>query len=440
MPDATLFVCEGEFVHANAINSEVFSGCVLAYTLHEFGGGVLAYPIDSNFTGTFEKGEAFFDEIYYICAVVGPDEDQNGYPDFDHPETQTSYGTEVQFLENNKFELTYTCNENSGDINIGLNLIGGHRPFGKTFVLNHNLGVDTILVNDDPISLPANTSDIELKLLNPDLDYCFDVENIDQLQQPCYFDLALRLTDRDMKVESFAPKDTVRLTIELFNQGVLPIKSTELVTYLPAGFSVAPPKLLLPKWHLNDEKDQAIYFVETVLPADSSVMISLDLLVQKEVEEGIHKPAVEIVSFQNLDGTFLTDIDSTPDRNVENDKVVDDEISDTTEDEDDHDVNQLQVVINNINKYTPDDEELWIHSISPVPVNTILNLHYQTKNNETISVSVYNTNGQVLETYTQTSTRDIKGISLNFTNYADGIYFVTLHNQKEVVSRKILKQ
>ncbi len=435
MPDTTFYVCEGNEVHAMALNSEVFSGCVVAYTLHDFAGGFLSNPIDSNLTGTFEMGDANFDEPYYICAVAGVDEDGNGFPDFDHPDTQTSQGTGVQFIENNLFVLDFNCNEDDGIIDIALNKIEGSNPLRKHFVLFHNFGADTLIVNGGYVNLPANTQNLELVLVDQDQDYCYDIVNIEQLQQPCYFDLALRLTERDNKVESYAPQDTVQLKVEVFNQGVLPIKSAELIAYLPEGFSIVSNG-----WRLNIEPSEAIYFIEDVLYPDSSKTVILELLLLESLIEDVYFPSVEIVSFQSLNGTFLDDIDSTPDNNNFNDLIIDDEILEVLTDEDDHDVSELRVILNHINKFPLDQENLWINAIGPVPVNNTLQVQYQADKHELINIALYNIDGQMLEDYSKMMNKNTDTVSFNLIDLADGIYFIRLSNQHQIVSRRVIKQ
>jgi len=440
MPDTILYTCEGEFAEALAFNSEVFSGCILAYTLHDFGGGFLSNPLDINLTGSFEMGEAYFDEIYYICAVAGPDEDNDGLPDFDHPDTQISYGTEVQFLKENLFELDFQCSENDGSINIALNLIDGVNPLRAPFVLSHNLGADTLNVGGPAITLPSNTHSFDLQLIEQPEDYCYFIENIEQLQQPCFFDLALRLTERDNKAESYAPEDTVRLKVEVFNQGTLPVKSAELVAYLPDGFTIVYNDLNDNNWIDLDNNNQATYFLQEMLLPDSSKNIVLELLLSQNLEEEIYKPTVEIASFQSLNDTFLDDIDSYPDRDEQNDTIVDDEIIDALIDEDDHDISELQVILNAVNKYPEFEENISINTIGPLPVNTLLNIQYKTKEYQTIDIALYNINGQKLEAKAQKTTNDINTVQFNMVDLDNGIYFVRLSNQQQIVSKRIIKQ
>lgn len=436
MPDKIIYACEGDTVKSLAFNSEVFSGCVLAYTLHDFGGGFLSNPLEINLSGSFTMGDAYLDEIYYICAVAGLDEDNDGYPDLDHPETQTSFGTEVQFKKNNPFELVYDCNENDGSINIALNLPEeGINPLRTPFVLSHDFALDTLIVNNTPITLPYNTRNLDLQLIEPPIDYCYTIENIEQLQQACFFDLALRLTERDNKAESYAPEDTVTLKVELFNQGSLPVKSTELVAYLPQGFYTVSAN-----WFFNEEDNQATHFVEDILLPDSSKSIIIELLLSEDLEAEIYTPTVEIASFQSLDGTFLNDIDSEPDRNKQNDLIFDDEILDNVVDEDDHDISELQIILNTVNKYPELNDKIWINTIKPVPVSTMLTIHYKSKDIQPVQIDLYNTNGQKLETYTQMPSGNLNTMLINMTNLADGIYFVRLSNQHQIVSRRVVKQ
>lgn len=435
MPEDIIYACEGDSVKALAINSQVFSGCVIAYTLHDFGGGFLSNPLEINLSGSFAMGDADVDEIYYICAVAGLDEDNDGYPDLDHPETQTSFGTEVQFNRINEFELMYNCNENDGSIQIALNYMSGVTPYKSSFVLYHSSGFDTLKINEAPITLPFNTTNLDLKLIDPPDGYCYNIANIEQMQQPCFFDLALRLTERDNKAESYAPKDTVTLKVELFNQGALPVKSAELVAYIPQGFSTVSSK-----WYFNEGENQATYFVEDMLLPDSSKSIIIELFISEDIENEIYTPTVEIASFQSLNNTFLNDIDSKPDRNEHNDLIYDDEILDNLIDEDDHDISELQIILNSINKYPELNDKIWVNTVKPIPVSTTLTIQYKSKHIEAVQIDLYNTNGQKLETFTQMASGNLNTLHINMTNLANGIYFVRLSNQHQIVSRRVVKQ
>jgi len=437
LPEGPIYACEDVPFNMASFGAEVFSGCVLSYVMLDNSAGVFINVIDTNNNGIFEKGEAEFDVPYYLYAVTGVDEDKDGFADLDHPDTQTSDFTEVTFLENNPFELDYTCDENNGNIILQLNKASIFTTFilDGAFVLHHSFGTDTLDVDGEPLNLKLNTTDLNIELLNQTSNYCYSIKHEELLEQACYFDLALQLKKVDNLLESFAKDDTVSLNIEVLNQGTLMVADIELVTYLPPGFT-----MLNSNWFLNDKETEAILFVDEALRPDTSLIFQVDLLVSEDVIQGTFVPAAEIVSFQSMDGTFLTDVDSFADRDATNDLVVDNKIDDPMNDEDDHDICEVQIVLDNTSKF-PIVDEIDLLSITPNPADDLCSVNYLTKNIEPVTLTIYNINGQAISTFSQTSNIPyINSFMINVSHYPAGIYLINLSTEEKTITNRFVKQ
>ena len=156
------------------------------------------------------------------------------------------------------------------------------------------------------------------------------------------FDLALRKTTTSVTVN---PGDAVSFSITVFNQGQTAASHVVLVDYVPAGYEFVPSDN--PAWTSGAG---ATFFTElpgTIAPGGEAV-VTFVLRVNADVVDGSALVnTAEIASAADGGGSPRTDVDSTPDTDVANDVLIDDEITKTpaTGDEDDHDIASVTVLV-----------------------------------------------------------------------------------------------
>ncbi len=159
-------------------------------------------------------------------------------------------------------------------------------------------------------------------------------------------DLALRKTLADGQAEVVRVGDKVTFDIEVFNQGNTRVAGIELVDYLPAELELADanwtagPDGMATTWlkggPLAPGKSRTVQLTAKVLQTAEKIENLAEISKETAVDEG-GQP------IEDADGNRLTDVDSTPDTDKANDKLVDDQIDDDgTVDEDDHDVASLK--------------------------------------------------------------------------------------------------
>lgn len=161
---------------------------------------------------------------------------------------------------------------------------------------------------------------------------------------PDTFDLALMKevrTNRPVKLGEMVDFD-----ITIFNQGTVGAKDIEIVEYMPAGFDFSG--IFNPGWVFQNGLLSYTYMGE--LEPGESTTISIQLQVKKAANRADYINYAEIASAKTVNGSPAIDIDSTPDRIVDNDKggepetATDNEYEDDgTIDEDDHDPAMVKV-------------------------------------------------------------------------------------------------
>jgi uncharacterized repeat protein (TIGR01451 family) len=149
------------------------------------------------------------------------------------------------------------------------------------------------------------------------------------------FDLALRKTTEADVVQV---GDTVPFTITVFNQGNLAATDIAVADELPEQLAFHAEDN--PGWDLVDGVPT------TIVPGPLAPGASTEVTINLEV---VHHAAridnlAEISSATGPDGETVTDVDSTPDANPDDDALIDDVIDQTpaTGDEDDHDIASIR--------------------------------------------------------------------------------------------------
>ncbi len=155
------------------------------------------------------------------------------------------------------------------------------------------------------------------------------------------YDLALRKTTTATQVR---PGDLVPFTITVFNQAAnaaATVRDIVLTDALPAGYGFDPAEN--PGW------SNAAGRLETTLPGplapgdQTAVVLRLRVLAGA-TDAGLANLA-EIASFTDtVGGKTRPDVDSTPDRDLADDNLIDDVIDNAGGDQDDHDIARVTLV------------------------------------------------------------------------------------------------
>ena len=162
---------------------------------------------------------------------------------------------------------------------------------------------------------------------------------------------------------SVKPGDKVIFAIKLINQGTEDIKVTEVVDYMPDGYTFDLADNA--GWVLGEEvngvtkliyKPDAPISLPTYNPT-RTIYLTLTVLVT-----GTHDNLAEIVEITNPEGLPVVDIDSTGDDNPNDDTLKDNEVDENGKeskdnDEDDHDIAYVEM--------NPYDAALkkWVHQV-----------------------------------------------------------------------------
>ncbi|HRI26499.1 MAG TPA: SdrD B-like domain-containing protein [Chitinophagales bacterium] len=156
-----------------------------------------------------------------------------------------------------------------------------------------------------------------------------DFEGIEVIQT---FDLALikKLAAGQSSVVSAG--DNVTFTITLYNQGTLTATQIFITDYMPAGMSLADAD-----WTNNGDGTASYQLSGSIAPG-ASATVDITLQVAADFEGTTLVNYAEISGAKDEDGNSVTDVDSTPDMNPNNDVVGGDDVTNNSNgDEDDHD-------------------------------------------------------------------------------------------------------
>jgi uncharacterized repeat protein (TIGR01451 family) len=151
------------------------------------------------------------------------------------------------------------------------------------------------------------------------------------------FDLALIKTLAAGQPAVVAPGSLVTFTITVFNQGDVDAYNVEVVDYIPTELTLNDND-----W-IDNNNGTANYIIAGPVPAGGSTTVDITFAVGVSVSGEVVNLS-EIESAENANGINLPDVDSTPDRNPNNDgPVTDNEINNSNGDEDDHDPASITV-------------------------------------------------------------------------------------------------
>jgi uncharacterized repeat protein (TIGR01451 family) len=153
------------------------------------------------------------------------------------------------------------------------------------------------------------------------------------------FDLALRKTLADGQPSLVQPGDDATFALTVFNQGDADATSIQLIDLIPTGTTLNDDD-----WTDNGDGTASITLPGT-LAAGAHTTVGMTITVDGGTQPGTLVNTAEIAAANDRFGDPGADVDSTPDDDLGNDELIDDEIDATpaTGDEDDHDVAELLV-------------------------------------------------------------------------------------------------
>ncbi len=161
------------------------------------------------------------------------------------------------------------------------------------------------------------------------------------------FDLALEKRLAPGQSSNVANGDIVVYEITVYNQGNIPADDIEVVDYLPSCQTLVDPN-----WFYDAGDNTAVRIVSVAngdmaapLAPGQAVSVTIAMMLDGCAMGPIVNWA-EIGSATDSNGNPVTDIDSTPDEDPDNDVYGDDNQldGDGTDDEDDHDPEQIQIM------------------------------------------------------------------------------------------------
>lgn len=76
----------------------------------------------------------------------------------------------------------------------------------------------------------------------------------------------------------------------------------------------------------------------------------------------------------------------------------------------------------------------------PNPVNDILNVSFEMMEREAINISLSSMTGQTVITQSQTFTNGKQNVQMNLSDLPQGVYILSISNNKEAISKKVVKQ
>ncbi len=154
------------------------------------------------------------------------------------------------------------------------------------------------------------------------------------------FDLALTKRLSDGQATSAKAGETVKFTVEVRNQGTVEAKDVVVSDYIPTGLVLADA---------NWTASGSIATLNTPiasLAAGATTTVEISFTVDPTATAGDLTNTAEISSAKDSSGNPATDVDSTMDANVGNEKGIVDDVTDNTGgDEDDSDIAKITITV-----------------------------------------------------------------------------------------------
>ncbi len=170
-----------------------------------------------------------------------------------------------------------------------------------------------------------------------------DIGSVTVVNRPI-FDVALAKRTNQKTVLS---GQTVTFNIEVINQGTEALTDIVVVDYVPVGLELVDPNWTLVNGFAYDT-------IPGPLAASSSIFRTINLKVKENTPVGIIRNVAEVSEAKDTGGNLIVDEDSNLDNTPDNDGSSKDNVvsenrkQNPSADEDDHDIEDITVIVDNI--------------------------------------------------------------------------------------------
>ncbi len=173
------YVCAEDNIQVGTNNLEVANGDVSAYILHTSSNTTIGQVIAQNTAGTFTLNDAPTNTEYYISSIVGPDANNDNFPDVPDECTSIAAGIPVVFLEPLEAEIEIVrCYNTIGTYDIKITVSGGYASY--TNAAGYTLAIREKDINLSGQLLPS----VELKGFDFSTSYTFTITDAYSNGQP----------------------------------------------------------------------------------------------------------------------------------------------------------------------------------------------------------------------------------------------------------------
>jgi len=311
--EGNAILCDQEIITVNAIGSaNIDNDCALVYVLHTGESINLGTILASNSNGIFTNdGTYLYNESLCITAVAGCSFLPNGIPDPAGECYDESNCLPIVFVEPINIITDEICNDDTGTFMVSFTITGG----GPTYlpgVYTYEIIGDYNNAETEPgtyIFGPFNNGDIyNINVIDDGLGCMAQASGSINCGA---FDLALIKSVNNGQNNVFQNGDMVTFTINIINQGSIAAQNIEVIDYIPNNMSLAANN---PGWQMNGT--DAMFMLASPLAAGQQTAVNINLMVNGS---GSAVNVAEIASAQDVNGTYMTDIDSNADSNKNND-------------------------------------------------------------------------------------------------------------------------
>jgi len=339
-PQPMQYLCSGSPAVGPAIEAIIAPNSILKYYLHD---GNISNFIDENQTGLFFNNTGSYptNMQLYISSAVGSL--VNDVVDFDDPCTDIQLpGSPVVFLDPITINHEFECNNTSVDVNYMVN--GGYPAYiSSTFTIQGSTNnITNVAVNNSFNLLPLNDTYIlfaeDEKGCKASITQNYECEEI-QIEG---LDLAIQKRLASGQSNVVTPGSIVTFTIEVINQGSIPVSQISLVDYIPTGLT------------LNDNnwiqigQNAEVLLTTTPPPFLPGTFFTFDISFTVDANVSTtsitNTAEISFIRLQNGDVVY-TDDDSTFDIINNNDGTPVNDAVDDPNDEDDHDIETITIDI-----------------------------------------------------------------------------------------------